>query len=372
MTGSSDGNGRLILSPKVSGDVCSDEQFVLQGLTTTIALDQSCQLDHSLSSTHQESHTTPLVTSDENHQFPNDMDIYDLDVVSGSTEVAPVAFVTPLKVANNEDAKDKSSTQYLHAFQIQLETDPVKVQEDQHAIRFNTRTSQIVDHSNVDHCPTVTTSSILVETPLNGISMIKKKEYTVVGDRSARSFNRGAISTVPHDNLTLTYTLANSSSSNKTSAGIFDRKRLKLNARHTGIHRNFFPSGPTSLTSSCVNSEGLTCVSLGGSGHTYLMSMLLLQHSRRSANKNRTTYVGSTLLAPSSSRAETGWRPITTIANEGKSDGHNNNLKNKVTSQTIPEKRVRCKHLDEPIASRGKGSTGCKTILSLEMLLPQK
>ncbi|KAE8305815.1 hypothetical protein GL50803_0090659 [Giardia duodenalis] len=372
MSNLSNGNSGLILSPTVSSDACLEEQLVLQGSTTTMTSDHSCQLDHSLSSAHQESYTAPLVTPYEQHQFPNDMDIYDLDVVSCSTEMAPVAFATPLKGANNESTETRPATQCLRTFQVQLEADPMKVQQKQPAIKFSMRTSQVVDQSNVDHCPKVTTSPVHIEAPLSGTSMIRKKAYAIVGDRIAHSLNQGAIPAMSRDSLASLYALTNSSSSDKASAGIFDRIRLKLNARRTGITKNLVSPGPTSFSSSYVNSESLTCVSLGGSGHTYLMSMLLLQQSRRSANKKRASYGSSTLLAPSSSRAEMGWRPTTAIANEGKIDDHNNNPKNRVTSQTVPKKRMRCRHLDDPITSRDKGSARCKTILNLEIPLSQK
>lgn len=62
MSNLSNGNSGLILSPTVSSDACLEEQLVLQGSTTTMTSDHSCQLDHSLSSAHQESYTAPLVT----------------------------------------------------------------------------------------------------------------------------------------------------------------------------------------------------------------------------------------------------------------------------------------------------------------------
>lgn len=68
------------------------------------------------------------------------------------------------------------------------------------------------------------------------------------------------------DSLASLYALTNSSSSDKASAGIFDRIRLKLNARRTGITKNLVSPGPTSFSSSYVNSESLTCVSLGAVG----------------------------------------------------------------------------------------------------------
>ena len=331
-----------------------------------------CHTPRSTSSYNHDSRNMPVVAANQCREFPNDMDIYDLDVVSYSTDTTSVALATPLKVTSKRSTQSKLATQCLHTSRNQLEVGQAHMQESNCAAKYGARTSQIIEQYSANDQPKVNISPVHTEASPGIRPQVMKREYTIIGDQIASSLRQKVSSKTLLDSTTLTYTLADSFSNSKPGVGVFDRQRLKMDTNHAHLNKDPILSDLASLDSSRTKVEGLICDSPEGNGQTYLMNILLLQHAKKSTNKRRVSSTGRTLIAPSSSRADTCWRPMTVATNENRDHKETNTLRSKVTSQAAAKKKVWRKYVSGSMDSTDKSSTRCRVVLNLEIPLVQQ
>lgn len=386
----SDENKELASDSTISDGAYTDRPPVLQTPDiNTMALNYPLQLEHklscdahatqSISSSDQAYSAIPILADNQHpcHEFPNDIDIYDL-------EVASVAIASPLKRVNTKGAPNATVAQCPHISHRRLGADPMGIEESKSTIRFNvssipdTGISQAKNQSNTNHWQKITTSPVPIEVSPSITSYEKKREYVVIGDRSTYLSGRKVDQKACLCSYGHAYKSVDSSSIDRSSAGVFDRKRLKLNVNHAQLNKGPPPSITIPINASQAKTEGLVCESLDGSGHTYLLNTLLLQHSKKHANNKRAKSTGNTLLAPSSSRAESGWRPMTAITIESKNDKDDINPRSRTASKAVAEKKMWRKHLGGPAnlnsnqTSKDRGHTRCKVTLDLRIPIIQK
>lgn len=390
ITSCSNENKESIPDPMTSDYAPTDQLSVLQN-SKSIVIATNCPVQlgqrspcHTTQSIHsfdQQYHTIPAlaVNQHQRHKFPNDMDIYDLEVVSCSPEMTSIALTTPPKMVNSKVTKNTIVVQRPRVSRVCLDADQADIKERKDKNKsyksnlYNTEAAGIINQPNINCSQKITTSPVPIEVSPNIALSDKKMEYAVIGNRFTYSSCQRVSNKAFLNNRTSTYAPIDNSSNNGSNTCVFDRQRLKMNAKHVQASRTTQSSTIQPLTTSQVKTEGMVCESLGGGGHTYLLNTLLLQQSKKRANNKHANSAGNTLLAFSSSRAETSWRPMTAVTVESRNTKSNNNLRSRTASQASPTKKMWCKHLGGPTVlnsshtSKDKGHTRCKATLNLEI-----